>query len=495
MNYKKELNKMLIGYKIKHPNEDIEQVLSNIILRDNIYEYFEKKENFFKINKNLKNINFKKEIIKIMYETWCSFLDDYDYFSFSKNYVIFIKDKKINIVGHIDIEDLKYLKSTLLENIENKREMQAVIYPIYAPGVYKIDEEEIEIDERGKIKTNYKEVEYGKIEERNTKYIFKREKIYFLTKKYLKGEKINDNDFEEIVKTLSKEYIKTIDINEVLKENGFTILNTFKILSNLKLPKLEDKASGKLLEGKIDLSIDRGYQTHPERPQQDTALSIVKDENIFLNIIADGAGGSENGEKASITLVNELKEWFEIIPNELFDHIEVIIELLKQKIIEIDKKIEKNYKKSYTTFVLALTIGDKTIIANIGDSQAYTYDNNELIALTTLDSESIGMSYEDARFNPWNNIITAAVGDGYKKDIHINIIDNKGQKIILSSDGVTDLISEERFKTYFTNDIDSSKIVDDSLSKKDTEWLDKDEDNISVIIINLPNYKQKRLVK
>ena len=26
MNYKKELNKMLIGYKIKHPNEDIEQV-------------------------------------------------------------------------------------------------------------------------------------------------------------------------------------------------------------------------------------------------------------------------------------------------------------------------------------------------------------------------------------------------------------------------------------------------------------------------------------
>ena len=36
-------------------------------------------------------MNIKKEIIKIMYEDWCTYLDDRDYFSFSKKlYNIYI---------------------------------------------------------------------------------------------------------------------------------------------------------------------------------------------------------------------------------------------------------------------------------------------------------------------------------------------------------------------------------------------------------------------
>lgn len=489
MDIKKELNKMLIGYKIKHPKEKLDQILSKHIIENNLYDFFLKEDNFFKISEIIN----KKEVIKIMYETWCTFLDDYDYFIFSKNYIIFIKDKTVNIVGHIDIEDLKSIKSPMIEKQENKSEMHAVFYPIYSPNTYNIDAVEIEINKKGEIKTNYKDVEYGKIEKQD--YSYEKYKIYCLTKKYLEGEKIKEEDLEEIIKILSKEYIKNIDINEVLKDSGFKIFKTLEKVTNLKSLKLQDKTSGKLLHGKIDLSVDRGYQTHPERPQQDSALSIVKNENIFLNIIADGAGGSKNGEKASIMFVRELKEWFELIPEELFNNIDVIIELLKQKIIQIDKQIEKKYKKSYTTFVLTLTIYDKTIIANIGDSQAYTFGNNELIELTTLDSDSIGMSYEEARNNPYNNLITAAIGDGYKKDIHIKIINNQGQKIILSSDGITDIVSEDRFKSYFINNTDSSQMIKDALSKKYTECLNKDEDNISVIVVNLPNNKQKKLVK
>lgn len=58
-------------------------------------------------------MNIKKEIIKIMYEDWCTYLDDRDYFSFSKNYIIFIKDNKINIVGHIEIEDLNHISNPI----------------------------------------------------------------------------------------------------------------------------------------------------------------------------------------------------------------------------------------------------------------------------------------------------------------------------------------------------------------------------------------------
>ena len=201
-----------------------------------------------------------------------------------------------------------------------------------------------------------------------------------------------------IINALSKEYIKTIDIIKVLKNNGFTIFKSLQEVTNAKSLKLQNNIKGKLLEGKIDISVDRGYQTHPEMSQQDSALSTVKNENIFLNIIADGAGCSAYGEIASALFVSELKKWFEIIPDELLNDIDIMTELLKQK-------------------------------------------------------------------------------------------------IILSSDGITDLVSEERFKSYFINDISSSQMIEDALSKKYTKWLSKDEDNISVIVIKLPDYTQKKLIK
>ena len=148
MDIKKELNKMLIGYKIKHPNEELDQILSRHIIENNLYNFFTQEDNFFKMNKNIIN---KKEVIKIMYETWCTFLDDNDYFLFSKNYVIFIKDKTVNIVGHIEVEDLNNIKSKLIEKQENKSEMHAVFYPIYSPNTYTIDGIEIEINKRGEI--------------------------------------------------------------------------------------------------------------------------------------------------------------------------------------------------------------------------------------------------------------------------------------------------------------------------------------------------------
>ena len=119
----------------------------------------------------------KKEIIEIMFKEWTSSLNDYDYFLFSKNYVIFIKDKKVNIVGHIEIEELKNIKSEMIDKIENKDEMQAVIYPIYAPGKYIIDDVEIEINAVGEIKTNIDEVEYGTIDENDILYKTNTQKI------------------------------------------------------------------------------------------------------------------------------------------------------------------------------------------------------------------------------------------------------------------------------------------------------------------------------
>lgn len=527
------LDKAIIGFKLNNPNEDIAKEIANIILdeidsiisgrqkeNDIIYYLFES-NNFYESSIRKENSNYKKEekqlknILEIIYRSYLDRLEDIDYFVFSKKYVVFEEDKTVNIIGHINQLDIPQIINKLTDNEETKKEKNYIFYEIYSPGEYKKDDITINIDSKGNIKINNAKAKYGQIE-RSTHLSQIKNPIYLtyeLTPILIELLYNNTEDKETliniyesldrnlIIKSLSnllKKYVDNIDVTKILKENGLKVnKNTYDILTNCTPLKLIDSVSGNLLKNKIELSIDRGYQNIPDRPQEDAALSIVKDENHFLNVIADGAGGSENGDKASKLLIEEIKKWFESLPEDIMDDIDITTKLLEYKITQVDNLIHQKYKKSYTTMVLALTINDQTIIANIGDSTAYEYDdyNNILVELTTLDSESKSMKYEEARYNPWNNAITAAIGSGYNDELHINIIDNNGQKIILSSDGITDLVSEERFKSYFKNNSHARQMVEDALSKKDTKWLDKTEDNISVITIELPNYSKNKVLK
>ena len=521
---KKLLDKTIIGYKINHPDEKTEKEITDIIL-DEIQSIITKnrKENdiiFSLTQNNYFAAKIRKEVIKkseiqtqtkdilsIIYENYINNLEDTDYFRFSKKYAVFAKDNEVSIIGNLNLEELREVKQ-LIESKNQDKDLKFTYYETYTEGTYKIDDITIEIDSKGNIKANTENVIYGELtnpnhltETKNYRYL-----MYALTPLLIKLlneddeelikviQKIDDEVLTKTVNELVKSYIKSIDVTEVLKGNDFKISSTIKeILTNAKALKLMDEISGTILEGRIKLATNRGYQTKMDKKQQDAILSIARNEKCFLNMIADGMGGAENSECASAFLTEEIEKWFKALPDEILEDVEAVTKLLKYKVSQVDSLIYKKYKKSYTTLVLALTLNDVTVIANIGDSTAYTYDNEKdsLIQLTTLDSDSKDMDYEDARYNPNNNAVTAAIGAGFNDPLHINIIKNEGQKIILSSDGITDLISEERFKSYFINDTIPEKMVEDALSKEDTEYLYKTEDNISVITIDLPNNKNK----
>ena len=266
-------------------------------------------------------------------------------------------------------------------------------------------------------------------------------------------------------------------------------------ITNIKNNKLLDEFHGELLGGKIQVSSVRGYPSHPEKKQQDAVGSIVKNENIFLNIVADGVGSNYQSEKASAKIVKDLIKWFEKLDNEVLENIDALIVELQKEIYAINKDIYLKYNgQALTTFALALTVNDKTVIANVGDSTAYTYTGDEdypLFQLTPIDSWANSIYYEDVRYSIYNGGVSAYLGDRYEDKIHIKIIDNDNQRIILSTDGVTDLISEENFISYFINNTDAKDIVNKALSNPDVEYLDKTEDNISAITIDLPKNKTK----
>lgn len=256
--------------------------------------------------------------------------------------------------------------------------------------------------------------------------------------------------------------------------------------TNIKDKELLDDFSGELLEGKIKLATTRGYPSNKEKKQQDSIGSSVKNENSFLNIVADGLGCSENAEFASRFIVEKLIEWYNNIDEKQLNDTKKITKELRREIRRINRKVFfKSRGSAQTTFALSLTNPYNTIIMNIGDSTVYTYDNGKLQLLTYIKFYLAKRSYEEIRSNIFSFLVGSSIGDYPLPMIYTKILENKGQRLILSTDGVTDLINEERFTNYFINKTDAKEIVNDALETPDV--IRKKEDNISAITVDLPN--------
>ena len=102
----------------------------------------------------------------------------------------------------------------------------------------------------------------------------------------------------------------------------------------------------------------------------------------------------------------------------------------------------------------------KTIVANVGDSRAYIYKNQELTQITEDDSDVwyyhkyADIEKEDLRFFSNNNIINACIGLCEELcRVSISVIDNDYDMLLLLTDGVTDLIKDKKIKKIIKNNI------------------------------------------
>lgn len=195
-------------------------------------------------------------------------------------------------------------------------------------------------------------------------------------------------------------------------------------------------------------------------------------ENIKLLIVCDGMGGFNNGAEASKIVALEVINWFNSYDFSLgFDNLEDEI----KKVIEVARlTIKKHYCMSGTTLTFAIVGERETFICNAGDSRAYIIKDGDLTQITRDDSEVWEKFYEnqnpddlytykkdDLRFLPGNNVITNAVDD-YVVPPVLNtfyISNSLYDSILLTTDGVTDILSDETIIRIF-NETEDKDILD-----------------------------------
>ena len=187
--------------------------------------------------------------------------------------------------------------------------------------------------------------------------------------------------------------------------------------------------------------------------QEDSVLILEhpNNENIKLIAVADGVGGSLDGDLASNYTLKSIINWFEKQDN--FENIIKTMESLRKTLKNVLKDADM-HRWAATTLSLALITENDTLIANIGDSRVYTMTDGKLKKETIDDSiteEYLEKGYlldkTLQRFHKENNGITRAITkDGNYNAVGYKIINNDYDKIIAVTDGVIDCLSETQLE-------------------------------------------------
>jgi protein phosphatase len=103
-----------------------------------------------------------------------------------------------------------------------------------------------------------------------------------------------------------------------------------------------------------------------------------------------------------------------------------------------------------TTLVAVIADGKHAVVANVGDSRAYSIDENNIVRVTRDHSlvEDLLMkgdlTIEEARSHPRKNLITRALGTEETIECDIFTLDIKqGDNILLCSDGLTNPVEDQ----------------------------------------------------
>ena len=227
------------------------------------------------------------------------------------------------------------------------------------------------------------------------------------------------------------------------------------------------------------------------RPYNQDRLAYSYSKDALLLVLADGMGGHRNGEVAAQLAVKTLTDAFQrlAVPSLsspakfLIDHIQQVHDM-----IENVTQAEEYIESPRTTIVAAIIQRGYLYCAHVGDSRLYHFRNGHLLFRTEDHSvvQSLykkGMiSKEEMATHPYKNKIYNCVGG--ETPPQIDLADRhelqEGDTVILCTDGVWGVISDQQIKEIIQRNADITAATIDLMDSADFA-SDERGDNMSAI--------------
>jgi len=176
--------------------------------------------------------------------------------------------------------------------------------------------------------------------------------------------------------------------------------------------------------------------------------------NLGLYLVADGMGGAQAGEHASKIAAETVREVVTTANHS------VSAQALVNAFEEANRRVmdeaahDPNMEGMGTTLVAALEMGPDLVVASVGDSRVYIYENGELKSITEDQTwvnevgRRLGLDEESLKAHPMRHVLTMAIGVSEQLRVHTYLLKPaRGVQILLCSDGLHGVAGEKEIAT------------------------------------------------
>ena len=234
-------------------------------------------------------------------------------------------------------------------------------------------------------------------------------------------------------------------------------------------------------------------------------------EKYSLSVVADGMGGHVDGNIASQIAVDTIKSFYQSKYNghiEQVDSKEELIKLQKEFLTDAVQEANRNIfarnRGSFAlegmgTTIVVLQVEKKyALTACVGDSRIYLLRQKTLKQVTqdhSLVSELVRYNIIDEKdkiFLQNKNIITRALG--MTETVSVDITKQEifsGDLFLLCSDGLTDLVENEKIEAILNENYDNLDLGLDKLIEEANNLGGQDNITVSLVKINEESKKTK----
>lgn len=208
---------------------------------------------------------------------------------------------------------------------------------------------------------------------------------------------------------------------------------------------------GRVRKNNEDNYYFNGCYAELEAMDAETARQQVFEQDGSLFIVCDGMGGQNNGEKASYTVASQAAMLAEELQKADFNN------AMKNWSQAVNQAVVDMTDGGGSTLALAYVKAGCVHVAHIGDSRVYRLHDGQLSRMTR-DHSKVQMlmdagliTAEQAKTHPHRHMITHFIGDeemggACQATIGRPMPAMQGDRYLLCSDGVTDMLDDEKLE-------------------------------------------------
>ncbi len=228
-----------------------------------------------------------------------------------------------------------------------------------------------------------------------------------------------------------------------------------------------------------------------QRQRNEDNYWMSPDQRVFA--VADGMGGAVGGSRASKLAVEAIEKLWQDSPLTIFTEDE-IKKWLESAVAHANSRVwseaeeDASVRGMGTTVVVAFQSDNSVLqIAHVGDSRAYLCREGKHKLLTNDHSvvqemvRAGRLTEEQARINPYKNLITRCLGHEERVEIEHTLVELKPKDwVILCSDGLPTVLRDEEIGEIADDKKDPDGVCDELVK----QTIDGGApDNVTVVVI------------